>query len=27
MTSLPDETSIPFPIQVQLIIEYYSQRL
>ncbi|WP_437640094.1 30S ribosomal protein S4 [Sorangium sp. So ce854] len=27
VTSLPDETSIPFPIEVQLIIEYYSQRL
>lgn len=27
VTSLPDETSIPFPITVQLIIEYYSQRL
>ncbi|XYH95396.1 30S ribosomal protein S4 [Sorangium sp. So ce1128] len=27
VASLPDETSIPFPIEVQLIIEYYSQRL
>jgi small subunit ribosomal protein S4 len=27
VAALPDETSIPFPIAVQLIIEYYSQRL
>lgn len=27
VTSLPDETAILFPITVQLVIEYYSQRL
>ncbi|EYF06219.1 30S ribosomal protein S4 [Chondromyces apiculatus] len=27
VASLPDETSIPFAIEVQLIIEFYSQRL
>lgn len=25
--TLPDETAVPFPIQVQLVIEYYTQRL
>lgn len=27
VTNLPDETSILFPLSVQLVIEYYSQRL
>ncbi|AKT36089.1 30S ribosomal protein S4 [Chondromyces crocatus] len=27
VASLPDETSVPFAIEVQLIIEFYSQRL
>jgi small subunit ribosomal protein S4 len=27
MTIVPDETSVPFALQVQLVIEYYSQRL
>ena len=27
VTNLPDETSILFPLTVQLVIEYYSQRL
>lgn len=25
--SLPDETAVLFPLQVQLVIEYYTQRL
>jgi hypothetical protein len=25
--ALPDETSILFPLQTQLVVEYYSQRL
>ena len=27
MTIVPDETAVPFSLQVQLVIEYYSQRL
>ena len=27
VTQLPDDTSIPFEINVQLVVEYYSQRL
>ncbi len=27
VTALPDETAILFPLRVQLVIEYYSQRL
>lgn len=27
ITALPDETSILFPLRVQLVVEYYSQRL
>jgi len=27
VTGLPDETAILFPIRVQLVVEYYSQRL
>lgn len=27
VTALPDETSVLFPLRVQLVIEYYSQRL
>lgn len=27
VTTLPDETSVLFPLRVQLVIEYYSQRL
>lgn len=27
ITTLPDETSVLFPLQTQLVVEYYSQRL
>jgi small subunit ribosomal protein S4 len=27
ITANPDETSVPFPIDVQLVVEYYSQRI
>lgn len=27
VTSLPDETSVPFDLRVQLVVEFYSQRL
>jgi len=27
VTSLPDETAVPFELHVQLVVEYYSQRL
>ena len=27
ITALPDETSVLFPLQTQLVVEYYSQRL
>jgi ribosomal protein S4 len=26
VTSLPDATAIPFPIRLQLVVEFYSQR-
>jgi small subunit ribosomal protein S4 len=27
MTTRPDATSVPFPVSVQLVVEFYSQRL
>jgi small subunit ribosomal protein S4 len=27
MLALPDETAVLFPLRVQLVVEYYSQRL
>lgn len=27
VTELPDHTSVPFPVQVQLVVEFYSQRV